>query len=478
MPPMLLRYALRPSLAATMVLCATLAACGGGDGSSKESALNDNAGSVAGALTAGRAPLDVVPRTTTVDVLPGTTTVDVLPGTTTVDVLPGTTTVDVLPGTTTVDVLPGTTTVDVLPGTTTVDVLPGTTTVDVLPGTTTVDVLPGTTTVDVLPGTTTVDVLPGTTTVVTGAWSSWTKNAEPVFAGPYGLVGDPSVIRDGDVLRMVYNCFDPMRQQGAVCQALTTDGISWVDAPLNDGIAGRVIRSRAGEWDDTHETPLIFKHGDESLLYFSGYVNKGGFVNSFPAFLGLATSSDGLNFTRYGSEPVIKPTPGGYDNDAVFSPSIVEYEGQLVMIYTGHCWTNCRNGTGVFLLAATSNDGRHWIKRPDPVMSRSDLPFTKNGAAEADLVKGPDNYYYLFVTLLYDDVHDIGIARSANPYGPWEINPSPVVSGTVNGFDARGTVAPSVLIEGGKARMWFHGFGADGTIRIGYAEAPWPLRLR
>jgi beta-xylosidase len=156
----------------------------------------------------------------------------------------------------------------------------------------------------------------------------------------------------------------------------------------------------------------------------------------------------------------------------------VEHGGQLVMIYTGHCWTRCQNGYGVFLLAATSSDGRNWTKRPDPVMSKSDLPFTKDGAAEADIVKGPDNFYYLFMTLLQGDApHEIGVARSTTPYGPWEINPSPILRGTANEFDAKGVVAPSVLIEGNKVRMWFHGFGAENTtIRIGYAEALWPLK--
>jgi len=307
-------------------------------------------------------------------------------------------------------------------------------------------------------------------------WSSWTKNLKPTFSGPYNLIGDPSVVRDGSTLRMAYNCYDPMRHQGAVCEALSSDGLNWTDAPLNDGIAGRLIQSRAGEWDDTHETPLIIKRGTETLLYFSGYVNKGGFVNSFPAYVGLANSTDGLHFTRYGSEPVIKTTPGGYDNDAVFSPSIVEHDGQLVMIYTGHCWTNCPNGAGVFLLAATSIDGRSWTKLPKPILSKADVSIAKDGVAEADIVKGPDGYFYLFMTLLQGDApHQIGVARSATPFGPWDINPTPILSGTAGEFDAKGVVAPTVLIEGGKVRMWFHGFG-DSTIRIGYAEAPWPLR--
>lgn len=319
----------------------------------------------------------------------------------------------------------------------------------------------------------------GTVSFASSGWSTWTKNLKPIFGGPYNLVGDPSVVRDGSTLRMAYNCFDPMRQRGAVCEALSSDGLGWSDAPINDGIAGRLIQTRAGEWDDAQETPLIYKFGKETLLFFSGYLKKGsGFVDSFPAHIGLATSTDGLNFTRYGTDPVLKTTPGGYDNDALFSPSIVEHNGKLVMIYTGHCWTNCPNGMGVFLLAATSTDGRNWTKLAKPIISKAELPMAKDGAAEAEMVKGPDGYYYLFMTLLQGDAgHNIGVARSATPFGPWDVNTTPILKGTSGEFDGLAAVAPSVLIENGKVRLWFHGFGADNTLRIGYAEAPWPLRL-
>ena len=52
---------------------------------------------------------------------------------------------------------------------------------------------------------------PGSVTVNTNGWSAWTKTLTPVFAGPYNLIGDPSVIRDGTTLRMAYNCYDPIR---------------------------------------------------------------------------------------------------------------------------------------------------------------------------------------------------------------------------------------------------------------------------
>ena len=40
-----------------------------------------------------------------------------------------------------------------------------------------------------------------------------------------------------------------------------------------------------------------------------------------------------------------------------------------------------------------------------------------------------------------------------------------------------GFTGAQLLIEDGKVRMWFHGFSKRKSIEIGYAQAPWPLKL-
>lgn len=316
--------------------------------------------------------------------------------------------------------------------------------------------------------------------VDTPGWSRWSKRIQPIYSGPFSLIGDPSVFKDGSIYRMFYTCFEPNRKGPAICQATSPDGLNWSDVSVKGSVPGLMVSARPGKWDDAHETAFAMKWRGQYWLYFVGYRDRGGFAKSFPAFLGLATSTDGVNFERSGDEPILKPTPGWYDNEAVFSPSIVEHNGELVMIYTGHCWTNCTKGKGVFLLAATSTDGRNWVKKPQPILSKIPLPKAKDGSAEAEVVKGPDGQFYLFMSLLYgdDQGHEIGVAKSASPFGPWDINPEAIIRRSVGEFDDVGPIAPAVLIEGGKARMWFHGFSKRNTIQIGYAEAPWPLRLQ
>lgn len=318
-----------------------------------------------------------------------------------------------------------------------------------------------------------------TVTVESPGWSPWTKRVEPVHSGPYSAVGDPTVWKEGDGLRMVYNCFDIERKRGAICLASSSDGLRWTDVPTGDDkLPGRLIKTRPGQWDDAQETPFMFKWRGEYLLYFIGYKDKGGFFASFPAHVGLAVSKDGVRFERPDTEPVLKTTPGGFDGDSISSPSIVEHEGKLVMLYSAYCFSKCPpGGAGVTLLAATSTDGRNWTKHPTPILTKKDFPHAKEGIAEAEVRKGPDGQYYLFYSLLYGDKgHEVGEARAPSPFGPWEINPEPILRKSAKGFDAVGPIAPTVVFDGGRARMWFHGFGKKRTIDIGYAEAPWPLK--
>lgn len=315
-------------------------------------------------------------------------------------------------------------------------------------------------------------------TVTTAGWAAWSKRLAPVFSGPYAAVGDPSVMRVGSELRMTYNCYDIVRQRGAICLARSTDGLSWSDVNTGDTtLPSRLIATRPGQWDDAHESAAMVKFKNEYLLYYVGYLDRGGFFASFPAEVGLATSSDGIHFTRAnGGKPVLKTSPAGYDNDAISSPSFVVYNNELVMLYSAYCFYNCPKGAGVTLLAATSKDGRTWTKRSTPVLTAADFPGVKDGIAEVDITQGPDGRYYLFHTRLNGEAgHEIGVAQASSPFGPWTINPEPIVRKSATGFDNIGPIAPSVVFENGKARMWFHGFATNRTAQIGYAEATLPM---
>ena len=139
-------------------------------------------------------------------------------------------------------------------------------------------------------------------------WAQWQKNAAPVFSATTHIASDPSVIADESVFRLAYTGVDlsnPMSPHASIGLATSADSMSW--APISSATVstasatGEVLRGRPGAWDENLETPFLMKTFSGYMLYYSGYrdpTSPGGPGKGFPASLGVATSRDGLTFTR------------------------------------------------------------------------------------------------------------------------------------------------------------------------------------
>ena len=319
--------------------------------------------------------------------------------------------------------------------------------------------------------------LSGITLAQDADWPVFTKWDEPLFRGQFFIVSDPVVLHEGDLYRMYYTCIDFFEEPRAmICQATSDDGYEWQNIEVENRVEGLVLRGREDEWDEDLEGAYVIHYGDEYLLYYSGYTHDGGVpAQGYPALLALAISTDGVHFERYaGGDPILEPTSGWYDNDAVYSEVVFEYDGGLVMIYVGHCYTDCDYAVSTSLVAATSPDGRVWTKRDEPVLLRDpDIPWMSEGVAEPALLAEPDGTYTLFFTGLQGEGRVLGMARGETPFGPWEVNPNPILTPTPDSHDDAGVLAPHVLVEDGIARMWYLAQGSDGYFNLGYAEAAW-----
>ncbi|GAB5536467.1 MAG: hypothetical protein Rubg2KO_27160 [Rubricoccaceae bacterium] len=305
--------------------------------------------------------------------------------------------------------------------------------------------------------------------------SPWTKQAEPVWTGDI-IASDPSVVRDDDSYRMCYTCLDPATDRTAICGAGSSDGITWAHSPDRGTPTGLLIRGQPGTPEASVEGCELVKRDDEWLLYYSGYPEAGSPTPGFPASLYLASSTDGITFEREGI--VLDRSAGGRDNDAVYSPTILDQDGTLSMVYTGHCYSGCRRGDGVVLLAATSTDGRTWTKASAPVLTPDEsISWTTNGIGEAALFPDGSDGLALLVTggLGDDETQRIGLARASSLEGPWTLALNPVLTPTPGAFDAAGVLAPSVLVEGDRARAWFFGLSENGAYAIGVADTSYPL---
>jgi beta-xylosidase len=317
-------------------------------------------------------------------------------------------------------------------------------------------------------------------------WVEWTRQPTPAYVGQYAFDSDSSIIRDGDLYRMTYTCFDPdktpTRPGMVLCQATSTDGVNWtrLATGLDAQVEGKILDPVPGSWADTLETSFLLKDGNRYLLYFVGYQDDpagGGFFASWPAQVGLATSDDGVHFTAR-AQPILGNRPAHFDADAISTPSVIPYNGGFFMTYAAYCFSLCNQAPAMVVAGATSPDGETWTALEDAVLlPRADVPWMSKYVGEAEIIQAPDGWFYLFATgISTDDVQSIGVMRAPLPTGPWDIRPTPILTLMPGQFDADHVVAPSVLVEGDTVRLWYSALSlVTRQAVLGYAHAPWPL---
>ena len=322
----------------------------------------------------------------------------------------------------------------------------------------------------------------------TVSWEQWQKYGPPVWEG-WAIAGDPGVIFTDGAFHMYCTAITTVdggpEQQVVLAHQVSADGVNWQPAtPVTpDNPESIALAPSVDGWDRAIETAFPLRVGNEIFLYYSGYETEDPVLPQYK--IGLARSPGGYEFTREGNAPVLVPEAGTADADAMTSPSVVYFNDGLYMLYTGFCLQgDCgQAGPGIRLLGAVSYDGINWEKQVEPVMDGGDygLPWV-DFAAEASLTPGPDGLFYLFFSGFSgeegEDVQ-IGVARSPHPFGPWEVNPEPIVSSSSPaGWEGTEVLAPHVIFDcdNNIARLWYHGVQADPVDwAVGYAEAPFPV---
>jgi hypothetical protein len=340
--------------------------------------------------------------------------------------------------------------------------------------------------------------------------SGWAKYEGPVYKGIHDcFAADPCVFKHGGLWYMFYTDFDindpdnPDDDSTGLCTAVSEDVYFWDPANCGpDDFPSAVPESREDSWEEKIETVCALPFKNNFYLFYSGYP-RGGFppvpgedpLETMGSDLGLASGNLTDGFIRTDNNPVLERTSDRYDEDSLFSPTIIVLDDTWYMIYTGHFYADNPEHaalSGVYLLGAVSTDnGLTWIKQENPVLvpasqrveddPASRYAWMKAGVAEASLMEGPDGLYYLFFQgMSLNDVlhpHVIGMARAPHPLGPFEIYPDPILKPEPGTIYSGGTIAPHAVYDQGKTRIYYNALSvpAEESWVIGCAEKDWPI---
>ena len=202
----------------------------------------------------------------------------------------------------------------------------------------------------------------------------------------------------------------------------------------------------------------------DSGLYEMWYT---GHDSSGVGRIGYATSSDGVTWTKHGGSPVLDVgSSGSWEDDDVMKPTVIRQGGTYHMWYEGYDGMTSRIGH------ATSSDGINWIKDPaNPV-----LDVGPPGGWDWLYAYGPSVVAYGDVYLLWYSggtlplAWQTGYALSFND-STWTRGGMLIREGAPGTFDVNGADYPSVIVDGASFKVWYTGMDDGGAYNIGYATA-------
>jgi predicted GH43/DUF377 family glycosyl hydrolase len=168
---------------------------------------------------------------------------------------------------------------------------------------------------------------------------------------------------------------------------------------------------------------------------------------------------------RLSETPILSPQGSGWESAGTFNPAVVEFQGKIVMLY------RAQDAKGTSRLGyADSDDGIHFKRRPEPVLS-PEAEYEKDGGVEDPrLVRFGDTFYLTYTGYNTRDAQ-LCLATSKDLVH-WDRKGVilPAYKGNWNtGWTKSGAIVPEKI--DGKYWMYFLGTTPDKNDQMGLASS-------
>ena len=231
------------------------------------------------------------------------------------------------------------------------------------------------------------------------------------------------------------------RNIGSITRFTSKNGYNWENRTI-------ILEGIKDTWEEIVNRPCCITIGEKWYLWYTGQKNGNSCI-------GLATSYDGITFTRASQNPVLVPSES-IEKNSVMNPCVIYKNGKFKMWYaTGE------NYEPDVLCLAESLDGINWKKyNNNPIFSPSDFEFEKEKIGGCDII---DNHHKLEMYYIgYQNIDTGRICKAVSYDGgySWDRETSnPLISPTRDGWDAHSIYKPTVVkdLDSEIIYLWYNG---------------------
>ncbi|MDR2383590.1 MAG: hypothetical protein LBD76_06895 [Prevotellaceae bacterium] len=273
-------------------------------------------------------------------------------------------------------------------------------------------------------------------------WSApyrgWTYYPDPIIPSDYKIPGAenfhsydvPCVYQMPDNPDVWYMSFIGFNSKGYNSFVVESrDLVHWTNPRLAMGFGkegefdrgGCVIGAYLYDSWDIKAPRTLRKIDDKYWTLYGCYPQQGGYELR-PGYEGVATSLDGLQWTRASDKPVLsiyQKDCKEWEKDCIYQPWLVEHDGAYYNFY------NAAQGYTEKIGLALSNDLVNWVRYPfNPVINVRPDGYDSNFASDAKVFRDGDHWVMFYFGVGKNGAH-IMIAFSRDLIH-WTADPEPL----------------------------------------------------